>query len=72
MFSVVRNITLGMILGLGLVACGDDDKAIPAANDSVAAPAAAAPTTAPAPLMEIEKAEGVIYQDEIYANWPYN
>jgi len=22
--------------------------------------------------LNIEKAEGVTYQDEIYANWPYN
>lgn len=77
MFSVIRNISLGMILGLGLTACGDDDKAMPAANDSAAAPAAA--SAAPASgdddifsTMNIEKAEGVIYQDEIYANWPYN
>jgi len=80
MFSVIRNISLGMLLGLGLTACGDDDKAMPAASDSAAAPAAtAAPAAAPASggddifsSMNIEKADGVIYQDEIYANWPYN
>jgi len=77
MFSVIRNISLGMILGLGLTACGDDDKAMPAANDSAAAPAAA--PAAPASdgddifsSLNIEKAEGVIYQDEMYAGWPYN
>ena len=77
MFSVIRNISLGMILGLGLTACGDDDKAMPAANDSAAAPAAA--PAAPAAggddifsSLNIEKAEGVVYQDEMYAGWPYN
>ncbi len=77
MFSVIRNISLGMILGLGLTACGDDDKAMPAANDSAAAaPAAATPAASGGDdifsSMNIEKAEGVVYQDEIYANWPYN
>jgi hypothetical protein len=76
MFSVIRNISLGMILGLGLTACGDDDKAMPAANDTAAAPApAAAPASGEDDIfssLNIEKAEGVIYQDEIYANWPYN
>ncbi len=77
MFSVIRNISLGMILGLGLTACGDDDKAMPAANESAAAPAAA--TAAPESggddifsSLNIEKAEGVVYQDEMYAGWPYN
>jgi hypothetical protein len=79
MFSVIRNVSLGMIFGLGLVACGDDDKASMSAS-SDAAPAAAAPA-APAPAssgddifssLNIEKAEGVIYQDEMYAGWPYN
>ena len=74
MYSVIRNVSLGMILGLGLIACGDDDKT------TMAAPAAPAATpAAPASgggeatsTMKIEKAEGVVYQDEIYANWPYN
>ncbi|MFT5132813.1 MAG: hypothetical protein ACI9SC_001281 [Gammaproteobacteria bacterium] len=77
MFSVIRNISLGMIFGLGLVACGDDDKAMPAASADKAMPAAtaAAPTASGDDIfssMNIEKAEGVVYQDEIYANWPYN
>ena len=77
MFSVIRNISLGMILGLGLTACGDDDKAMPAADDSAAAPAAAAAAAASGgddifSSLNIEKAEGVIYQDEMYAGWPYN
>ena len=66
-----------MILGLGLTACGDDDKAMPAADDSAAAPAAApaAPASGGDDIfssLNIEKAEGVIYQDEMYAGWPYN
>ncbi len=60
-----------------LAACGGDDA------DTASAPAPAT-ESAPAangdsmgsPMVEegmaIEKAEGVIYQDEIYANWPYN
>ena len=77
MFSVIRNISLGMILGLGLTACGDDDKAMPAADDTAAAPAAApaAPASGGDDIfssLNIEKAEGVIYQDEMYAGWPYN
>lgn len=78
MYSVIRNVSLGMIFGLGLVACGDDDKAMPAATVEKAMPAAA-PAAAPAASgddvfssLDIEKAEGVIYQDEMYAGWPYN
>ena len=79
MYSVIRNVSLGMIFGFGLVACGDDDKAMPAASADKAMPAASASAAAPAAggddifsSLNIEKAEGVIYQDEIYANWPYN
>lgn len=75
MYSVIRNVSLGMIFGLGLVACGDDDKAMPAASADKAMPAAAAPAASGDDIfssMNIEKAEGVVYQDEIYANWPYN
>jgi major membrane immunogen (membrane-anchored lipoprotein) len=57
-----------------LSACGDSD------SDNMSAPAES--MDAPAMTesssdgmdssMSMEKAEGVIYQDEIYANWPYN
>jgi hypothetical protein len=68
-----------MISGLLLLsACGNDD----ASTASAPAPAATpmAESSAPAPsedgmglsMDNIEKAEGVVYQDEIYANWPYN
>ncbi len=78
MFSVIRNISLGMVFGLGLVACGDDDKAsMSASSDAATAPAAAAAMSASSgddifSSLNIEKAEGVIYQDDIYSNWPYN
>ena len=79
MYSIIRNVSLGMIFGLGLVACGDDDKAMPAASADKAMPAATAPAAASAASADdafsssdIEKAEGVIYKDEIYAGWPYN
>jgi hypothetical protein len=63
------------ISGLLLSACGSDDSA----STSAPAPAPVAEST-PAPSSDgeamsmdsIEKAEGVVYQDEIYANWPYN
>ncbi len=78
MYSIIRNASLGMLFGLGLVACGDDDKATTMPTPIESTPA---PTTNAAPAsggddifskLDIEKAEGVIYQDEIYANWPYN
>ena len=78
MYSVIRNVSLGMIFGLGLVACGDDDKAMSAASGDKATSAASAPAAPAASgddifsTLDIEKAEGVVYQDEIYANWPYN
>lgn len=74
MYSVIRNVSLGMIFGLGLVACGDDDKATMSAPAPAAAPAAmsASGDEKATSSMKIEKAEGVVYQDEIYANWPYN
>ncbi len=56
-----------------LAACGGDDADIASATES--APAANGDSMG-SPMVEegmaIEKAEGVIYQDEIYANWPYN
>ncbi len=63
-----------------LSACGGDDSA-DTASTAPAAPAAApmAESTQAASsggealsMDSIEKAEGVVYQDEIYANWPYN
>ncbi len=70
MYSVIRNVSLGMIFGLGLVACGDDDKATMSAPAPAAMPASGGEKATSS--MKIEKAEGVVYQDEIYANWPYN
>lgn len=55
-----------------LSACGGDD------GDTASTPAPAAESMPAASSdsmgssMDFEKAEGVIYQDEIYANWPYN
>ena len=65
-----------------LAACGSDDAetaaapaAAPAAESSApAAEASAAPESGAGETLtidQIEKAEGVVYQDEIYANWPY-
>lgn len=71
--SIITSILL-------LSACGGDDESASApAAESAPAPSAMAEST-PAPsegggaisMDSIEKAEGVVYQDEIYANWPYN
>lgn len=85
MTSVLRNLSLVTLFGFGLIACGEGDSgtaSAPAPAAAASAPAAAAPAPAAEPAAEdssigfdinsIEKAEGVIYQDEIYANWPYN
>ena len=59
-----------------LSACGESDQgsaAAPAAPPAPAAEPAPAPAEeAPFDISSVEKAEGVVYQDEIYANWPYN
>lgn len=65
-----------MASALMLAGCGEDE----APKSAAPAPAPAAPVSstadaAPAGEFDIntvEKAEGVVYQDEIYANWPYN
>jgi len=56
-----------------LSACGGDD----AETASTSAPMAESTPAATSngdgfSLDNIERAEGVVYQDEIYANWPYN
>ena len=59
-----------------LSACGEDDSSTasapasaPAADSSMeSAPAASGSD----PLAGVERAEGVVYMDEIYAGWPYN
>ena len=76
---LVSILTVSGFLLLG--ACGGDDAetaSAPAAPVAQSAPAAeAAPAAASSEegaaitMDSIEKAEGVVYQDEIYANWPY-
>jgi hypothetical protein len=79
LFSMLSSLLL-------LAACGSDDAettstAAPVAETTSApamekAPATEAEVSADSGVSEtltidqIEKAEGVIYQDEIYANWP--
>ncbi|MBL1142505.1 MAG: hypothetical protein HND53_10775 [Proteobacteria bacterium] len=67
---ILISITISSIVLLS--ACSDDSgtSSKPAAT---AAPEPA-PTSDGNPLSmdSIEKADGVVYQDEIYANWPYN
>ena len=60
-----------------LSGCGDSDKgaaSAPAPAETAAAPAPAPEAEADAPfdISTVEKADGVVYMDEIYANWPYN
>lgn len=64
LFSIVSSFLL-------LGACGNDDaemNSMPAAES--AAPASSEEGMATS-MDSMEKAEGVVYQDEIYANWPY-
>jgi hypothetical protein len=76
MNSVNRTLSLAMLISFGLVACGEGDSGSASAPaESATAPAAMSSESSDdsmAASMAIEKAEGVIYQDEIYANWPYN
>jgi hypothetical protein len=53
-----------------LSACGGDDSGTASAPAAESMPAASGDSMGSS--MDFEKAEGVIYQDEIYANWPYN
>jgi len=70
MNSVTRMLSLAMLFGIGLVACGE--------GDSGSASAPAAPTASQdessndATANKFKHDQDVIYQDEIYANWPYN
>jgi hypothetical protein len=66
---ILLSVMISTLLLLG--ACGGD-----ADTASVPAPAAESASATSGDSMgssmDMEKAEGVIYQDEIYANWPYN
>ncbi len=66
-------ISLSMMFSplLLLSACGGDDAETASAPTPVAESAPAASSDSTNSSMDFEKAEGVIYQDEIYANWPY-
>lgn len=75
MFRFISNISLAIVLSLGLSACGDSDSGNTEAPATPAAPAASAPVADDDDgfdLSTIEKADGVVYRDEIYAGWPYN
>ncbi len=65
-----------MISGLLLLtACGSEDKgtaSTPAPEAASTAEPAASGEGDALSMNNIEKAEGVVYQDEIYAKWPYN
>lgn len=76
MFKILRTyVLLISITGL-LFACGESDSgtaSAPAESAAMPEKAMAEATMAEESMAApIEKAEGVIYQDEIYANWPYN
>ena len=55
-----------------LSACGGDEDAGSASTSAPAASSEAPAAQESSSMGDIEKAEGVVYQDEIYANWPYN
>ena len=70
---------MSLIFIFGLSACGGEDESsaaapapAPAPAETAAAPAPTAEESAGFDLSTVERAEGVVYQDEIYANWPYN
>ncbi|MCZ6803598.1 MAG: hypothetical protein O7D86_06645 [Proteobacteria bacterium] len=76
MTAVFRTLSLLILFAFGLAACSDgNSESASAPAESTAAPAAMPEDSSEKSMgssMEMEKAEGVIYQDEIYANWPYN
>ena len=63
MTAVFRILSLVILFGLGLVACGEGD------SGNASEPAAQVETSTASKFMHDQD---VIYQEEIYANWPYN
>ena len=82
MSGVQQKVLLSVLVSIPLfiAGCGESDKsasapapeAKPAAEATAEMPAAAPTEEKSFDINNIEKAEGVVYQDEIYANWPYN
>ncbi len=64
---------LALMVFLGLSACGDNDTAGQDGAPGESANGGAAPMTDTGTMVvpASERAEGVVYQDEIYAGWPY-
>ena len=68
-------LSLMMIVSmLALTACEDSSpgQAVAPAPEPMAEAALAEGASEGFDISTVEKAEGVVYQDEIYANWPYN
>lgn len=63
-----------MVSILVLTACSDSDsgKAVAPASKPIANAVPAKKASEGFDISTVEKAEGVVYQDEIYAGWPYN
>lgn len=53
-----------------LSACGEGDSGTASAPAMESAPATTSDSSSS--MGSMEKADGVVYEDEIYANWPYN
>jgi hypothetical protein len=73
---VVKNLKLFftiLFFGSILIACGDSDSE--SASKSAAPMEEKAMTSSDdagsSAMANMERAEGVVYQDEIYKNWPY-
>ena len=73
------NLILIPLMAVCLFACSEEQSSASAPAADAGAPAAASSESYDAPatsgdveamLSNIEKAEGVVYQDEIYSKWP--
>ncbi len=70
--SYTRLIFSGLIMGIMLAGCGDDEsgKATTQASSSKSEPMPMKSEAKPA--AQALEDNGVVYEEEIYKNWPYN
>ncbi len=71
---VVKNLKLFftiLFFGSILIACGDSDSGSESAAPMEEKAMASSDDAGSSAMANMERAEGVVYQDEIYKNWPY-